>query len=239
MKKDNIIWGLLLILAAVCLIAGKLDLLGGINIWNLILSVVLVGLMIKNIFRINFYGIFFPMAFLAILYDKPLGIEVLTPWTVLIAAAFISFGLSLIFPKKRIYNHQFNNRNYHKPHDEHFERVVNEADPNHVKCNVHFSSEIKYINSNAFEGADISCSFGAAKIYFDNAILKSNQASIRLNTSFAGLELYIPSTWRVVNYTTTFMGAIEENGVGSTLPDAPEISLYGELSFSGVTIRYV
>ena len=159
--------------------------------------------------------------------------------SVLIAATLISFGLSLIFPKKKVYNQQFNNRQYHQPSNEQFSRVVNEADANHVKCNVNFSSEIKYINSEAFEGADIACSFAAAKIYFDNAILKTNQAAIRLNVAFSGVELYIPRTWRVVNYTSAFLGGIEEDGMGSKLPDAPEINLYGEISFGGVTIHYV
>lgn len=239
MKKDNIIWGILLIFAALCLIAGKLNLLGGINVWNVLLTVLLVGVMVKNVLKVNFYGIFFPLAFLAMIYDEELGIEALTPWTVLIAAMLISFGLSLIFPKKKVYNQQFNNRQYHQPGNEQFNRVVNEADSNHVKCNVNFSSEIKYINSEAFEGADIACKFAAAKIYFDNAILKTNQAAIRLDVAFAGVELYIPRTWRVVNYTSAFLGAVEEDGMGSQVPGAPEIGIYGEISFGGVTIHYV
>lgn len=239
MKKENIIWGILLIFAALCLIAGKLNLLGGINVWNLALTVILVGILVKNVLRLNFYGIFFSIAFLAILYDKPLGIEALTPWTVLIAAALVSFGLSLIFPKKKTYNPQFNNRHYHTHSNEQFDRVVNDDVQNHVKCDVHFSSEIRYVNSDSFEAADITCRFGAAKIYFDNAILKGNQATIRLDASFSGLELYIPRTWRVVNYTTAFLGAVEEEGVCSQQPDSPEIGIYGEISFAGVTIYYV
>lgn len=238
MKKDKIMWGLLFLLAAVCLIAGKLDLLKGFDVISILLTIFLAGIFIKNLLKINFTGMLFSIAFLCILYDKQLGIEALTPWTVLVAAALGSIGLTLIFPRKRIRVQNAPNGHYQNP-NEHFERVINEEDKNYVKCDVHFSSAVKYVNSDSFEGADVSCSFGAAKVYFDNALLKSNQAFIRLNVSFAGVELYIPRTWKIINDANVSLGAVEEKGVGGLMPGAPQIRLYGDVSLGGVTIHYV
>ena len=63
--------------------------------------------MIKSIFKRNFSGILFPIAFICIIFDDKLGITAITPWTVLIAAALGSLGLSMIFHNKP--NKYFNN----------------------------------------------------------------------------------------------------------------------------------
>ena len=100
MKKRNIFWGILFVLGAIGLIVGKMGFLSGVNPFSLGFSVILGVIIIDSLFRLNYAGILFPIAFLCIIYDKQLGITSLTPWTVLISALFGSIGLSMIFPKK-------------------------------------------------------------------------------------------------------------------------------------------
>ena len=88
MKKngEKIFWGLFFILGAIFILVSRMGYFEEIGLLTLFLTVLLAALLIKSIRHIEFTGILFSLAFLAILYDKPLGIEELTPWPVFGAA---------------------------------------------------------------------------------------------------------------------------------------------------------
>ena len=232
MKKERILWGLLLILGAAFLIISKLGYFPDINAFNLILTFFLVIVIVKSLLRLNFEGILFPIAFICIIYDKQLGITELTPWTVLIAALLGSIGLSMIFHK----NSKWINR-HHDYEDHKFEKF-NVEDESHVRFSSSFGASIKYINTDNFQQADLSCSFGAMKIYFDNAVMSSNSATVRISASFSGIELYVPKTWNVSDRTNVFLGGIDEKNKNNSLTTNTLI-LVGDISFSGVEIIYI
>lgn len=100
MKNKSYFWGTFFILSAVLLILNALGLLAGVSIVSLILTLLLIPLIVKSIRYASFSGVLFPLAVIAILFDKQLGIEKLTPWPVLGIALFLSIGLSLLFPKR-------------------------------------------------------------------------------------------------------------------------------------------
>ena len=102
MKKERILWGVLFIIGAICLLFSHTDFMKGlqINIWNILWTIILVVILIKNLVRLNFFGIFFPLAFLCIIYDEPLGIIGIAPWTFFGAAILLSIGCNMLFPKK-------------------------------------------------------------------------------------------------------------------------------------------
>jgi hypothetical protein len=185
MKRERIFWGVLFVLMGIVLVISKLGYFPGVNVFSLLLTAFLVAVIVKSLFHLNFAGILFPIAFICIIYDKQLGITSITPWTVLIAALLGSIGLSMIFHKhvKWIKN-KCNNDDYK------FEKI-NIEDESHVVFKSSFGASAKYINTDKFEQADFECSFGAMKVYFDNAIMSNNNAVVRINASFSGIELYI------------------------------------------------
>ena len=63
------------------------------------------GMFIQNIIDLSWGGIFFPLAILAIIFEKPLGIEAITPWIVLIAALLLTIAFEMIFPKNKFHRH--------------------------------------------------------------------------------------------------------------------------------------
>ena len=98
-SRDNkkVFWGLLFILAAAYMIVSRIWILPQVSVFTIVATVFLVSVLLKGLRRVDFWQILFPIAFLCILYDEPLGITDLTPWTVLGAALFGSIGLSMIF----------------------------------------------------------------------------------------------------------------------------------------------
>lgn len=234
MRKERIFWGVLLILGSISLIANKLGYFGDINMISIIISIILIGVMIKSIFYKSFAGILFPLAFICIIFDDKLGLTAITPWTVLIAAALGSAGLSMIFHKKtKWYDYK---ENYDWKEEDY--STINLEDDNHIRLDTSFGGSIKYINTDSFERADLSCSFGSMKVYFDNSKLKNGRGVVKLEASFSGVELYIPKTWIVEDRMSQSFGGLSEKN--RNFPSGDDIlTLVGDISFAGVEIIYI
>lgn len=233
MKKERIFWGVFFILGAVFILAAGLGLIQGIGVWSLIWTVFFAAILIKSLIKIRFFGIFFSLAFLGIIYAQPLGISGIVPWPVLGAALLISIGCSMIFPKK-------NRFVYHVGHDrsEHFDKIINEPDSDTVNYSISFGSSIKYINTDDFKSAALECSFGALKVYFDNAVMQGPEACVYLDNSFGGVELYIPKSWKVVSQIDNSFGGVDEKG--RSMPEGLHtLYIKGDNSFGGITIVYI
>ncbi len=235
MKKGNIFWGLFFLLGGVFLILGKFDLFDGFSYWTLFVTILLVAWLVRSIRYREFFGITFPIAFLCILYDDFLGIERLTPWPVLGAAAFVSIGLSILFKDNWHGNGSCYVERPHHPNGK--DSSYEEVSDNQFTFSTSFSSSVKYVKSDDFTSARINCSFGEMKVYFDDAMIQSGDATIRLDVSFGGVELYIPKTWTVINHASAAFGAIDEKNRNASA-GTPVVTLTGSVSFGGVSIIY-
>ena len=72
MRKERVFWGLFLVIGAIVLLISKLGYFSDTNIFSLLFTLLLVGIIIKSLIRLNFPGILFPLAFIAIIYDDKL-----------------------------------------------------------------------------------------------------------------------------------------------------------------------
>ncbi len=240
MKKERIFWGVFFILGAIFILVAKLGFMQGVGIWSLIMTVFWLALLIKCIMKVYFFGIFFSLAFLVIIYAGPLDtvmpwketftLQSITPWPVLGAALLLSVGCTMIFPKK------------HKTilgmHFSGDETIIDEKDEDRCECFVRFGASTKYINSDAFESAFLEANFGGLKVFFDNAVMKGTEAYVTMNNNFAGMELYVPKTWTVVNQIKNSFAGVDEKG--HCMPDGVHtLYLKGENCFGGITIIYV
>ena len=231
MKKERVFWGIFFIMAAVFIVIGKLGGLGDVNFLTLLLSVFIGACLIKSVMHKSVGGILFSLAFLCIIYAKPLGIEVLTPWTVLGAALLGTIGASFLYRPKGDWFAYGSNHISSKETVE----IVEDAQ---IEFNTSFGGSIKYINSDNFQSARLRCSFGAMKVYFDNAVIENGQATVEIDVSFGGMELYIPRSWKVINNVAASFGGIDEKNHNDTA-SAPILNLVGKVSFSGVEIIYI
>ena len=82
MKSSKVFWGIFFILAAVYVVISKFGILPDIGVFSIILTVFFLWLFVEGIRNVNFWEILFSIAFICIIYDEPLGITALTPWTV-------------------------------------------------------------------------------------------------------------------------------------------------------------
>lgn len=232
MKMKDLFWGMIFVLAAVLVIVNRLGFFTEFSVLEIVVTVALAAIILKSIRKINFWGILFPVALLCCIYADAWGIMALTPGPVLLTALLGSIGLSMIFKKHKWWNHS----PYHR--EESFSQVIDQPDGNIINCSASFGSSMKYINTPNFEKANIKCSFGAMKVYFDNAIISSGRAEINLDVSFSGVELYIPKSWNIVHEVNTSLGSVEEKN-RRTDSVSPVVTITGNISFGGVEIIYV
>ncbi|WP_047999544.1 LiaF transmembrane domain-containing protein [Lactiplantibacillus herbarum] len=232
--KRNWFWPVFLIASAVVLITSQLGLFSyHLGIWSLLLTIVLVAALISSLRYLSMPGVVFAVAFLAIIYAKPLGITALVPWTILGAAVLLSIGLSMLIHPR--YHYQYHNRHHHH-HDDYAETTGTISD-NQVNLDLTFGSGIRYVHSDAFEAGNLNVSMGSAKIYFDDVSLQTNTATINLNVSLGSLELYLPKTWQLQNNLDANLGSVNVNGVPTTA--GPVVILNGRVSLGELTINYL
>lgn len=230
MKKGNFFWGGLFLLTAVFILICKLGFAQNIGIWTILFTALFGAIIIRSIPKLSFPGILLPAAGLCILYDSQWGIEQLTPWPIIFIAVLASIGLSLIFKGAK-------KRKCCRYRQENFDRVENKQDGSYVHVQEKFGSAIKYVNSDNFERADLSCSFGALKVYFDNAMIQADTAIIQVNASFCGIELYVPEEWEVIDQSQSSLGGVDVHFTNAA--KSKKVYLQGNISFSGVEVKTI
>ncbi|MDO4167392.1 MAG: LiaF-related protein [Eubacteriales bacterium] len=244
MKQNNfsankLFFGICFLLGAVALILNRLGYFTinkHLNLFTIILTIFFIWTLIQGVYHINFTAILFSLAFLAIIYDEPLGITVLTPGTVLAAAILGSIGLGLLFPKHLSPRHR--TQEFSQQHISKSAKIFDAPDQEEIHLSNTFGASIKYINTDTFICGNFDNSFGELKIYFDNTLLKNGEAEININNTFGSTILYIPRTWRVENYVRCFFGDFKEE-LKPVPADGPVLKIYGEVVFGEAKVIFI
>ena len=230
MKNNKLFWGLFFIMSAVFIFISGLGYCKSFNFMSLTLTTLLIVIIIKSIKKINFTGIFFPLAFIGIIFSNQLGISSITPWPILTIALFLNIGFNFLFGK-----HHFNW--FHHKDKIRFNNSE-EINDNYISISSSFSSSIKYITSDDFLHGNVYCSFSSLKLYFYDAVMKNDNASIDLSISFATVDLYIPKGWNVIITSDPTLGSISEKNKHDTVY-TNTLTINGDISLSSLNIYYL
>ncbi len=235
MNRKNLIWGLFFILTGTAVILNQTGLLGGVSVWSVIIALLLVPSIVTSVRHLNFWGIFFPLAIIVILFDDTLGIEKLTPWPVLGAALFLSIGFSFICP----YRYRFTQNKWSSHSVDNPAWETSSTDGEYVKISTKCSGSIKYITSKTLKGVQIDCKCGGMEVYFDGAEIGGDSAEVIINAVCAGVELYVPKSWNVHIETDCILGAVDESGAKNSEKTGKTLVLKGRTKLSGVDVIYI
>lgn len=247
-NRNGIFWGIFLLLSAAILVVSQLHILTyTFSFWTIVATIFLVAVLIKSLVYFTIPGTVFSLAFLAILYAKPLGITALVPWTILGAALLISIGLSLIF-RPWLAKHRpwmSYHKDFSKGHHGQFVNFDYNSDPDvktvdapDVNVDVKMGSSIRYVRSSDFHDAQINVTMGDAKVYFENVGV-NDTATINVHVSLGNINLYVPSTWNIVKEVDSSMGNINEVGLSNVNSDSPIVYVSGTVSMANLKISYI
>jgi len=172
------------------------------------------------------------------MYDDILGIEAITPFPLFFAGALLAIGLGMIFKKNVI-------QVSYKDGDEWKVGSIDDAKKEewqdsgrHVSLENNFNSVSKYVNAQAFSTADLENNFGSANIYFNNAVMAGNEATVKLENNFGQMNVYFPNTWRVSVSQDSAFGKINVFGEPNRDMDAPLVIIKAESNFGELNIYF-
>ncbi|MFD1440485.1 LiaF transmembrane domain-containing protein [Lacticaseibacillus hegangensis] len=248
-KWGHWFWGLFFVVCAGILVLSQLGLFTyHLHFWTLVLVLILVAAAIKSLASLSFAGFSFSLAFLAMLFAKPLGIQQLVPWTVLGAALLLSIGLTLLF--KPLKKHHFsvvtiNDKHYTISELRQLQKEAKQA-PSYVPSsesadvtvNVKLGSATRYVQQGDFRHAVIRTNLGDVKVFFDKATIINEPALIEVLGQMGDISLYIPRDWNVQPNLGNFAVDFTEKGETPT-KTGPLVVLAGDFKMGDVTIHYI
>ena len=208
MKRVNdILRGLVLIAVAVCLVLwklGKLSLrfsIAGVSWFWVIVAIGLAIVAVTSLCELNFGGVFFPAAFICMIFAKPWHLEALTPWVVLVVAVLLTMAFERMFPMrggKR--NFLINKHGY-------------ESDGKYAYFALRMGESAKYFRQEELENVDLTMTMGGMSVYFDNVIVPSGEIKIHTKTAMGETHLFVPRDWKIENDVRCTMGESSFSGM--------------------------
>lgn len=189
MKKitgTSIFWGVALIIIALLLVfnavgvkAGFLD-VGGLPIIRIILGAFCVASIVYSIAKGKIAQIFFPLAFIALLFEGEIARlfnaaseDLYSVWLVLGVAALLTAGISILTPSRA-------------------EISVNNKDK--IGKN-NLSSAAKYIDCTDFGTKSVGNNLGYMAVYFENADKYEGGGTLVIDNNLGSTAVYIPGDW--------------------------------------------
>ena len=92
-------------------------------------------------------------------------------------------------------------------------------------------------NASAFTGGELLTWYGGGRLDLRGATLAPGGADLRIRAIFGGVQLVVPTTWRVEATTTTpMMGGVANATTAPADPDAPVLRVSVLAVFGGVAI---
>ena len=246
-KWSRIFWGVGLIAAAVFLVIDQLHLLPfTIGFWAIFWTVVFVASLITSVINKNLYGAIFSIAFLVIVYAKPLHISALSPWTILLVAILVSAGISLIFRNSFkptiIINGKKVNANWSDLINKNFkaDNVITDnsfgVDSDNVVMSGKMTEASRYIHSQNLKTVTIDSSMGDVSVYLDDAKAAGDEVIMNINTSMCDVDVYIPSDWQVEN---NMQNSLSDVDIDHSKGTGTKLILQGRNTMGDLTVKHV
>ncbi len=239
MKGKNVFIGLIFIFVALMVLLNGLSLMPSIPVIRIAISCFLLVLCISELTKGHFFLPCVSLGLIGCIFDSELGIEMITPWTLMVVCALLGLGLEVIFKKETECN-QGINQTYDYVYDEKNKQTVEETikdDVVFVKNS--FNESSKYIETTGLKKAIVSNAFGKLSVYFQGASVSVEGAYIKSTNAFGETNIYVPKTWRVLVKQNNTLGAIRVYGQSEAEPGAPEVVISAENSFGDLSISYI
>ena len=218
MKK--IIFGLLLVLAAVCILLSALGVeigvVGTLSYVEILLTAILIGFAVLSLTNHSWMLFpFFPMLIFFFLEDNIAewlgrgGENLISNWLVFGCVCIISVGIGFISSAVR-------KRKYFA--------VTSNAKRDRVSC----GSESRYIDCATFSKFEYSVKMGDGHIYFKNSESYTGDGILEIHCSMGNLAVHVPTGWNIDCDVSTNLGALSLPNIN--YPDGPKLKITGKIS---------
>ncbi len=119
-----------------------------------------------------------------------------------------------------------------------FGHTNSQSSDGYVRVDNAFGSVRQVVLDEQFKGASIQTRFGGTIVDLRRTEIAEGETYIDIDCSFGGIELFIPSHWKVDMVCDVFMGGCEDKRLHHPNPDQTRVLvLRGHVSLSGVEIK--
>ena len=227
MKKfGNVLWGVVLIIIGL-IIGGNALGITSINIffdgwWTLFIIVpCFIGIFKDNEKTGNVIGLLIGVALL-LGCQNILDFDLI--WKLAFPTILVIIGLSIIF--KDVLGGKVSDEI----------KKINEKRSGENSYCATFSSQNVNFDGEKFTGADLTAVFGGVKCDLRKAIIDSDVV-INASSTFAGIEIYVPSNVKVKTKSTSIFGGVENKANTKVDENSHTIYINGTALFGGVEVK--
>lgn len=226
-SANKIVWGIILIAAAVLLIVDALGLLapisgvmGEISLLKIALALIILYFIISRLIKGHISFIFIPLSLLFMLFEPNIAymlgrrgedLNLISNWLLLLSAIILTIGFSLIFGRT-------NRKSAHG-------KSVGALGNNNEYIDAAEFTETKQIENN----------LGSYNVYFNNADRYNGNGMLLIENNLGETNIYVPSEWKVDSHIENNLGSVTTIGNDST--DGPVIVIRGENNLGSVRIH--
>ena len=88
----------------------------------------------------------------------------------------------------------------------------------------------------SFTGGELLTWYGGGRLDLRGATIAPDGADLRIRAVFGGVQLIVPTTWRVETDSTSFLGGVSDSTNAPDEPDAPVLRVSALAVLGGVAI---
>lgn len=230
MKTKKLFWGLgfllaaaLIILDAVGIIPSLLSAVGEVSIFSLILGLLLLSFAIERLCKGKVADIFFPLAFIFMLFEKNIAVlcgledeNIINNWLVLLIALLLHLGIAILFPSRCV-------RRNHKKRSASSKNTLNSA--------------TVYVDCASFTPNTVTNSLGECTVYFQNTNKYQGDQTLTVENNLGSMTINVPAAWTLVVDVDNALGSLDapmysDNG-------GPVLYIKGENHLGSLEIIFV
>jgi predicted membrane protein len=234
-KSANLIWGILLLLAAAFVLLNQFGYFAGIKVINIIIAALAIAIFVQCLVHLHFAPLPIPLAIMYIVLQNPLNLPYIQAWALITASILVTIGLSLLFPRKKHHKHYrcTEDRNQKK-------QAGSESNDNNPSVSIIFGTLGRHLHADSLETAQLRANFGELEVFFDQVELNPKGAEVFINCNFGAIKLFVPKHWRIIDRLNCTLGAVElDVRFATPTENSPQLTLIGSVSLGEINIRYI
>lgn len=224
MKKSNdILWGLFFILLAIIYLGNELNIFPKIE-YKIVFILIFSLCFITSLFKKKVWSTLVSGAILYRLSYGYLHLPYIDISSMFITVLLLGIGFSMIFPRKKII---FENHDYQSK----------KKSNSFIKEDVVFSNRTRYLDLSDFKNAKFDCVFSNLKLYMDQCTIEGDQATIKIDSAFSSITIYIPHNWEVIGNINNVFSS--KNIDQSQSLKTKKLYLNGDIVFGSIHVIYM
>jgi predicted membrane protein len=240
LRFSNSVFGIFLLLAAVFVLVNQFIGFISIGIGSIIVAVLALTFLVLCIAHLCIAFLPMPLALLYIIFQMPLELPYIKPWTIILASVLASVGLAILLPKKH-WNIHSKDKHFSRSGNNHPQMTTENGEKNNNPAiYVNMGNISRHLYADNLETAHLSCDFGELDIFFDKVELNPNGADINIYCNFGNIKLFIPKSWKITDHLNCSFGSVNINKCFfASAENAPKIKLTGKVSFGNIKVESI